>query len=192
MSDMGTFYRVMADSVNVYALPGGLTAYAGYVDGRYRNFGQLCHRFYPHAHCFSITVLGGNAAAIDCERGNVGPKEAGEWVAERLEHPERTVPDMADDSGPVELPAYRPCVYMDADWMSAVVAEVERQAPNAPRGSYRLWVAKWSDQQPQTIPAGVDAIQWDGGILKPYDLSLLRQDFFPLGTSNVLREGATG
>ncbi len=182
MSDMKTFYRVMADSVEVQALPSGLTAYAGYVDGQYRNFGRLCHRFYPHAHCLSITVSGGNAAVIDCERGNVAPGAAGEWVAERIAHPERTVPDIGIGVANVGVPIYRPCVYADADWMPAVIAEIERQAPSAPRSSYRLWVAKWRDLIQQTIPAGVDAIQWDGGLLQPYDLSLLRPDFFPPDT----------
>jgi hypothetical protein len=152
---------VMQDSISAGALTPGADAYAGYVDGNpaFRSFAGIVARFYPKAHCFSITVRGGEAACADCETGNMTPEQAGPWVREML-----------------HLGHWRPCVYANASTMPAVQASLA----GIPRGSYRLWVAAFPGAGP-SVPAGFDGHQWadHGPHGENYDRSVLRDDFFP-------------
>jgi len=158
----------MADAVDVAALPPGLPAYAGYVDG-YSTFHALCKRFYPYAHCLSITVEGGPAEIADLENGTFGGGTQPEIVAAGVRWLQRRLAERV----------WRPGLYFPVSWQTAVEAELDRELPHEPRSSYRLWGAHWVDFEPDTIPAGLDAVQWEGGVDAAYDLSVVAADFFP-------------
>lgn len=147
----------MGDAVTVADLPPNLEAYAGYVDGPFANFDQIVKRFYPRAHCLSITVQGGIAACADFEPGAMNAADAGRWV--------KTMIKLGHD---------RPICYaaLEED-MPAVRSSLVEAGLN--RGQYRLWVADANDDP--AIPAGYDAKQYLFG--NGFDLSTFTASFFP-------------
>lgn len=146
--------RFMYDSVDVAAMPDGAFAYAGYVNGGYVTFAEVVERFYPRAHCFSITVTAsGIAACLDVEHGDATPAQCAGWVRMMLAHGQD-----------------RPCIYANLSTMPAVKANLA----GVSRASYRLWVADWTAVQ--HIPAGYDACQYLSAA--NYDESMLADNFF--------------
>ena len=70
----------MADSDNVNGLPPNLEAYAGYIDGDAPDFDLIVKRFYPRAHCLSITRQAASPPCADFEPGCMAADQAGPWV----------------------------------------------------------------------------------------------------------------
>ena len=153
---MSTIAR-MADSINVNGLPPNLEAYAGYVDGPGADFDLIVERFYPHAHCLSITRQGGIAACADFEPGCMAADQAGPWV--------KTM---------IRLGHWRPVCYaaLEED-MPAVKQSLADHG--LLRSQYRLWVAD-ANGDPR-IPAGYDAKQYL--FANGFDLSVLQLELFP-------------
>src|SRR6266851_7960549 len=93
----------MYDDVNVAALPAGATAYAGYVDGRWANYGTIVTKF-PAARVLSIAVFAGDdAECLDVETGDATDAQIYAWFKRQ-------------ESRKV----WRPCVYTSVSNMNAV------------------------------------------------------------------------
>lgn len=158
------------DSADAMTLPPGEHGYAGYIDGKYPSFAGICERFYPHAHCVSLTVCGGDAAFIDCEAGNLSPSESVEWLRHEL---------AADGVGvSPSHPLWRRGIYFPVGLQEDVELCILQQMPEFERGRYRLWGAHWTGDAPVGVPPGLDALQYEGGTTLPYDVSIVRPDFF--------------
>lgn len=186
----------MADSVDVEAMPWGLSAYAGYVDGAWPTFAAVVQRFYPHAHCVSITTTGGLAAVLDCEPGDVWPTEhAVAWLEERLAaiaaweadrphgaaSPYWTIRSGGSSwTGGTDPPPHplRPGLYFPASRWPELEAQLSQTVARYPRSSYRLWGAEWTREIPNSVPHGWDAVQYNGGLHAAFDMSLLAPSFF--------------
>lgn len=156
MSDDARCWR-MYDSVNVRAIPAGAKAVAGYVDGHWPTYSALLARHYPRAHCLSITVLGGRAACLDFEQGDVyRVSEAVQWVRRELQHG-----------------TWRPCVYANrSTWDGPLRAALR------PFGSrIRRWVADYDGVA--EVPDGFDAKQFTDHGPNGCDVSICLPDFFP-------------
>ncbi len=162
----------MADSVDAAKLPDGLPAYAGYVDGAYPSFSAICRRFYPHAHCLSITTGYGNARIIDVEPEDAEPENAAEWLVDR-------VPAYAGGRWSTSFghahnieAQWRPGPYIREGDVSQFLAVLESIAPKLARSAFVIWGAHWTGQLPPSLPPGFDALQCIGGETLAYDLSV--------------------
>lgn len=149
----------MYDSVDVSTVPPEARAVAGYVDGNYRSFTPLVRRFYPHAHCISITVTGNNPAeVVDVETGDVRPQHAPGWVKRMLERGH-----------------WKPCIYASLSIMPEVKHYLDQVGLR--RDQYRLWCADWTGHP--HIPHGYDACQWtDRALGRNLDASLCAPSFW--------------
>lgn len=167
----------MADSTDAAALPVGLPAYAGYVDGQWPSFRAICARFGHTAHCISITTQGRNARIADCEQGDLTPHSAAQWIARRVPVALGGLwtPRQAERFG--IQPVWRPGVYIREYCLSSFHAELSDVASALPRSAYVLWIARWIDQKPTALPAGVDAWQWCADVAAGYDLSVILPSF---------------
>lgn len=147
----------MADSDNVNGLPPNLEAYAGYIDGDAPDFDLIVKRFYPKAHCLSITRRGGVAACADFEPGCMPADQAGPWV--------KTM---------IKLGHWRPVCYaaLEEDMPGVKTSLAEH---GLMRHQYRLWVADANGDP--AIPAGYDAKQYL--FANGFDLSAFNPGFFP-------------
>ncbi len=78
----------MYDSVTVSQLPAGAFAYAGYMDGNFATWTELCARFlHSGAHLLSITVNGADwalAHVIDDEPGDEDNAQSAQFSLDRL------------------------------------------------------------------------------------------------------------
>ena len=162
----------MADAVVVADLPEGMDAYAGYVDGAWPTFAQVCHRFYPRAHCLSITARGGNARFADCESGDLTAREGVSWLRDRVPVAEGGLwtPQLLRDRG-IE-PEWRPGLYFPVSWLADVVSALRELAPRLQRTSYCLWGAHWIGHLTDTVPSGYDAMQEEADVSPGYDISV--------------------
>lgn len=156
--------RVMYDSVTVNEIPSDATAVAGYVDGNFRTWSQLS-RF--KANKLSIAVSHTtDAAALDCEPGDVPPSEVAAWVKRQLAHGQ-----------------YRPVVYASRDTFPEILPLLT--ANGIKRTQYRIWSAHYSHLHIcGSLSCGAsfeaDATQWtDRALGRNLDESVLRDDFFP-------------
>ena len=167
----------MADSVLADDLPSGLPAYAGYVDGAYVSFPAICKRFYPHAHCISITTGYGNARIIDVEAGDATINGAAAWLVDRVpvELGGFWTPEMERTRG-ISL-QWRPGPYVRADMVSDFLTAARRLAPSLQRSSFVIWGARWTGSIPDALPAGLDALQAVNDVVGNYDLSILGPRF---------------
>ena len=143
----------------VQAIPANAVAVAGYIDGHYQSFADLAKRFYPHAHCVSISVWGNDAACLDVETGDATPSQVPGWVRRQ------------QSNG-----AKRPIVYANRSTMPAVWSALN--GAGIKRNEVRLWVADWTGTP--HIPPGYDACQWidHGPHGENYDQSLCLGNFF--------------
>ena len=152
--------QLMADSVSASALPAGLPAYAGYVDGAWPSFGAICARFGERAHCISITACGGNARIADVEAGDLPPEGGARWLADRI--PVQSgglwTPLLARKLG-IE-PQWRPGLYLPDSWLPETLRELANLPRPLARSAYVLWVARWQTHRPKHLPAGWDAWQY--------------------------------
>lgn len=169
-------YMTMADGIDAGLLPLGLQAYAGYTDGHWPSFATVCRRFYPHAHCVSITVRGGNAQFCDCEQGDLSIRQAVDWLRARLVEPRLCESRWELEHTHNRHAGYRPGIYVSAANAQLVLSAMKVALPQAPRHAWRLWVAHWTATRPAGPPDGSDAVQWRS--TPDYDLSICRPDFF--------------
>lgn len=160
----------MADSVEADDLPIGLPGYAGYVDGHWPSFPAIVKRFYPNAHCVSLTVTGKRAAFIDCEQGNHSPAFCVKWLLQQL-----TLSSVGDNTA---TRLWRHGIYFPMSYHADIVREIARQMPNTDRERYRLWGACWTGGLPAVLPAGLDALQYIGDEGRGYDVSAVAHDFY--------------
>lgn len=168
----------MMDSIHVADLPGGMDAYAGYVDGRWPTITELRERF-PHRHILSIAVFAvDDAQCLDIETGDATPGEFPAWA--RRQHEQRHI--------------IRPCAYASVSVMDEVIAAYK--AAGMGRADVRLWSAhyKWkpgTDAKHICGPAtcGLVSIPMDGtqwrndapGVGGTHvDESVLAANFFPV------------
>lgn len=168
---------LMADSINAGTLPADLPAYAGYVDGAWPSFASICQRFYPRAHCVSITALGGNARICDCEAGDLTPAHAALWLVERIPRELGGAYDRHSTLSARIEPVHRAGIYAPESLIAELHVELSRIAPSLVRSAWVLWVAKWTGKPPATLPTGWDAQQWAGDVDAAYDLSSCAGDF---------------
>jgi hypothetical protein len=162
----------MADSVSASALPAGLPAYAGYVDGRWPSFDAIRARFYPHAHCISITTGLHAARFADIEPGDDSIAEAVYWLRDRVPSQYGGLADDPSAAAQPEPPSGGPGLYFRANDLATVLSELHRVMPHLDRRAICLWGAHWTNQLPDTLPAGFDALQVIGGVDLPYDVSV--------------------
>lgn len=157
----------MFDNVNLNLLPSGAAAYAGYVDGRFKNFSQLQAKF-PHAHLLSIAVFAENDAdCLDVETGDATPSEAMVWIVRQFERGVK-----------------RPVLYADASTMRTIISLMADAG--VPRNTLRLWSAHYTNHPhfcgPHTcgeIPLDVDGTQWtDNALGRSLDQSVMDDSFF--------------
>lgn len=162
----------MADSTSARDLPGGCAAYAGYVDGAWPSFAAICRRFYPRAHCISITVLGGNARFADVETGDLTIMDGASWLVDRIPCPAggHWTPQFGAQRH--ITPQWRPGLYVPESSLSELLAALSAIAPNLHRTAYCIWAARWTNDTPTTLPDDVDALQWRNDPSANYDLSL--------------------
>lgn len=175
----------MGDSVSADALPTGLHAYAGYVDGAWPSFAPICRRFAHEAHCVSITVLGGQARFADCERNDLDPKHGAAWLIDRVpvEQGGLWTPESPRTRGIDHV--WRPGLYFPVSWLTGLKAALRKLAPELVRAAYCLWGARWQRSVPTEMPADLDALQWWSPANATYDLSICRGAMFnpPVGNS---------
>ena len=179
----------MADAIDVSRLPDGLAAYAGYVDGYWPTFDQLCQRFYPRAHCISITVRGGNARFADVEAGDLSPAQAARWLVNRVPTSKggRWTPLLEERYG--ITPQWRPGLYFSVSLRPSIVKALADIAPDLQRADYCLWGAHWIGHLTAEVPSGYDAMQEVAEVSPGYDLSILGPRF--LNDSSRLSNPAT-
>jgi hypothetical protein len=153
-------YPVMADSCSASALPAGLPAYAGYVDGRWPSFYAIVPRFGKVAHCVSITTQHNNARIIDCELGDATPETAARWLVDRVPTGlgGRWSAQFARQTGVTAT--WRPGVYFAAANRAAVLAAIKAESPGLVRSSFVLWEADWTGHPSARLPEGIDAQQY--------------------------------
>lgn len=149
--------RVMYDAVVAADVPADGWAVAGYVNGKWPDFGALEARF-PAAQHVSITVNDqGTATVLDVESGDATPAEAPAWAARQRA-----------GGNPY------PVVYMDESAWSTVQAAFSDQGVAAPL----YWVASYVDDPTKVpdLPDGAIALQfYDYG---GYDASVAA-DYWP-------------
>ena len=152
-------YR-MADSINTVALPEGMDAYAGYVNGAWPTYPQIVERF-PKALHLSIAVNAtARADCLDVERGDATPGDIPGWMA-------------GWQPGNTRLPVL---------YCSAAAAGDVIDAARATRGSYLLWTAHYTGVEHICGPGTCGFPQADGTqwLNTPgYDQSLLSAAFYP-------------
>ena len=167
----------MADAIDVSRLPDGLAAYAGYVDGYWPTFDQLCQRFYPRAHCISITVRGGNARFADVESGDLRPDQGARWLVNRVPTSKggRWTPLLEERYG--ITPQWRPGLYFSVSLRPSIVKALADIAPDLQRADYCLWGAHWNGHLTAQVPSGYDAMQEMAEVSPGYDLSILGPRF---------------
>jgi hypothetical protein len=141
-------YLTMYDSIAVSAIPRDAKAVAGYVDGRWPNFQQMCQMFPDALHVSIATSPGSFALVLDVETGDATPEQAPPWV-ERMR-----------SLGEVES-----WVYCNRSTWPLVI-EAFTQANVAPP---RYWIAT-ADNNP-IPPPGADACQYAQGGSGSYDIS---------------------
>jgi len=159
----------MYDSTDVGNLPAGADAYAGYVDGHFRNFAAIERRFLGSgAQFLSIAVFASdNADCLDIEALDATNAQAPGWVKRRLK------------GG-----ASRPCLYTSVSNVDALVTTLDQAGIS--RAEVRLWSAHYEQGKHICGPTtcrltrhACDGTQWTNVALgRSLDESVLHNDFF--------------
>lgn len=146
--------RTMFDSITPSTIPADAEMVAGYVNGYWPTFADVCQRF-PNARHVSIAVtVVADAQVLDVEPGNARPDQAPAWV-------ERQRARGGD-----------PTVYcMQSAWPE-LRAEFSRQGVVEPH----WWLAKYDGLR--IIPEGAIAKQYGGESGPGYDLNVVA-DYWP-------------
>lgn len=148
----------MFDSITFEGVPPDPPAVAGYVDGRYENYGAMVKR-YPKAKHLSIAVIPSNDAdCLDIETGDATPSQAPAWVRKQHARGVR-----------------RPVVYANTSTMPAVLEALTKNGIS--RTQYKVWTAHYTDVA--HVEPGSDATQWRNVETKTanYDESLCESSF---------------
>ena len=160
---------IMFDSIDPSTLPSGAGyAYAGYVDGKWPDYGTIKAKF-PASNVLSITIKASLAAeCIDVELFDATIAEGAQWLITKL-----------------SLNAWRPCVYASVSVMGQVITTLEAAHPES-LSSIRIWTAHYGAGKhicgPSTcglISIDADGTQWTdtvNGI--SLDESILKDTFF--------------
>lgn len=148
-------YRTMYDSVTVANLPVQAGAlYAGYVNGNYTNFVQICQRF-PKSRVVSIAVqANADAQVLDVEVGDATPDQAPAWVTRQR-----------------KLGRKRPTVYCNRSTFPAVLAAFAKAKVANPD----FWIADWTNA-PHAIPGAI-AVQFATNA--KYDTTCITDAYWP-------------
>jgi peptidoglycan hydrolase-like protein with peptidoglycan-binding domain len=156
---------VMFDDVNVFLLPAGAYAYAGYLDGHYANFGQVKKAHASARLVGIVTRARDDGDALDVEPGDAAISEVPGWVARQ--HARGVA---------------RPVVYVSAASAQPVIGTLA--AAGIGRAAYRLWLAHYGFGAHICGPGScgypqADATQFTSKALgRSLDESLLADDFF--------------
>lgn len=156
-------YRTMYDSVTVANLPVQAGAlYAGYVDGNYNNFIQVCQRF-PKARVVSIAVqANADAQVLDVEAGDATASQAPAWVTRQR-----------------KLGRKRPTIYTSRSNFGTVIAAFNAAKVALPD----FWIADWTDA-PHAI-AGAVAVQFATNA--KYDTTCITDAYWPDAKPTVIK-----
>jgi hypothetical protein len=161
--------NVMYDDVTLSLLPPGAYAYAGYVNGRFANFGALKAKF-PKAHLLDISVFaGGDATCLDVETGDATIGQVFGWFKRQQARG-----------------IHRPVIYTQASNLGHLYLTM--QANGFARGTYRVWSAHYTKSAHFCGASScgfsiggtdADATQWtDVSHGRSLDESLLADNFF--------------
>jgi hypothetical protein len=153
----------MFDAVGIEHIPNTASLVAGYVNGYWPTYNDLCGKF-PLAHHVSIAVQAGVVAdVLDVERGDATPENVPLWVKE-MRNLKR-----------------KPIVYTSRANVPAVQSECAKALVAEPF----FWVADWTNH-PHLVPGSIGT-QWaDGTALYPglamyTDTSLISPNWPGLG-----------
>jgi hypothetical protein len=159
---------IMFDAVDIDQIPGDASVVAGYVNGNFVTFSQLCARF-PNAHHLSIAVTAeANADALDVEPGDAVSGQVPGWYRRQKARG-----------------VARPVIYASASRMATEILPVLKQAGIA-RSDVRLWSAHFTHIEHlcgpgscKQMPVQADATQWtDHAHGRNLDQSVLADNFF--------------
>lgn len=144
----------MFDSVTVADLPDSGDLYAGYVNGPYKNYEQVCRRF-PDRPIVSIATRASyDAMVLDVERYGATPAQAPSWAQRQRAR------------------GQEPTVYtLWSQWQTVKSAFL---AAHIPQPAY--WIARY-DNKAELIPGAV-AKQYGGNVKGHYDISIV-DDYWP-------------
>jgi hypothetical protein len=139
------FQLFMFDDITVANLPGGAKAYAGYVDGRYRNFADVKTRF-PQAAIVSIAVFAqDDAEVLDVEQGDATIADIYAWLKRQLARG-----------------VWRPVIYTSVSNVDRMMLTMV--ANGFKRSDYRIWSAHYTDRAhlcgPQTCGLTKEPCDW--------------------------------
>ena len=159
---------VMYDTIDPAQLDGiAMDAAAGYVDGRFRTFPELPAHTEGGTRLVSITVLGGQADAVDIETGDVTPAAGAQWA-----------------DAQIHTGHWRPIIYTSAANV-ATMNTLMWDAHKRPRTLYRIWSAHYGIGRHVCTPKAcgfptADGTQWTNGPVhgRNLDESALMWDFF--------------
>jgi hypothetical protein len=164
----------MYDSTNVGNLPAGADAYAGYVDGHFRNLVAIERRFLGSgAQFLSVAVFASDhAECLDIEALDATNAQAPRWVKRRL-----------------AAGASRPCLYTSVSNVDALVTTLNQAGIS--RAEVRLWSAHYEQGKHICGPStcrltqhACDGTQWtDTALGRSLDESVLLDTFFALSAS---------
>lgn len=160
---------LMYDSVTLTEIPPTADAVAGYVDGIYTTWPELCKRF-PKAHKLSIAVsVEGDAECLDVEPRDATNAQAPAWVRRQQARG-----------------VARPVVYTSLSNAKALLDVLE--AAGIARSAVRLWTAHYTHTAHRCGPSCgfglhtiADATQYtDIALARNLDCSLVSDTFFPV------------
>lgn len=138
--------RLMYDGISPDVVPTGAQLYAGYVDGKWPDFGDIVKRFPGAVHVPIATnpnhLMG---VVLDVEKGDATPEQAPHWCVIR-----RSV-------------GIDPTIYCNESTWAAVIDAFHAAKVAIPH----FWIARWGSDH--SIPPGAVAVQHTEGA--DYDTS---------------------
>lgn len=148
----------MYDTTTLDVIPPQAAAVAGYVNGRFANYGQVTSMF-PRAKHVSISVTSTDSATcLDVETGDATPESAARWVIDQHARGLK-----------------RPWIYCNKSTLPSVTASLKTAGIS--RSSYVLWIADPTNRP--HIVRGADATQWGWHALgRNLDVSLVKVSAF--------------
>jgi hypothetical protein len=146
--------RKMADSVDAANLPPGFDLYAGYVDGKFKNFAQVEAKYPGKSLGIAVFSTTNDGIVGDCETGDMTPQTAVTWVKTR------------------RSAGVNPTIYCSESIWAAVKAAFAAAKVTEPQ----WWIAGYPGSVGEALYPGAVAHQWiDRG---PYDESIVA-DYWP-------------
>lgn len=148
---MATAIQNAYDSIDVAALPNNGSPVCVYQDGYYVTTAAAVARFSGPVVWITVLANGAHGLVDDCEQGNAGPSYMPGWATAR------------------RAAGVEPTVYCGQNtWWSQIIQAFESAGVAQPN----YWVANYTYNAAQAIPAGAIGIQWsDQGGGGSYDVS---------------------